>query len=59
MAAMEAEIFGEEQKDELPEEFQTMSAEDIARRCACRMAAGQAGEDAARLFNRIKANPVL
>ncbi|EFN55131.1 hypothetical protein CHLNCDRAFT_134194 [Chlorella variabilis] len=30
--AMEAEIFGEEQKDELPEEFQTMSAEDIQRR---------------------------
>jgi len=32
MAAMEAEIFGEEQKDELPEEFATMSAEDIQRR---------------------------
>ncbi len=30
--AMEAEIFGEEQKDDLPEEFQTMSAEDIQRR---------------------------
>jgi hypothetical protein len=31
-AAMEAEIFGDEQKDELPEEFQAMSAEDIQRR---------------------------
>ncbi|KAL4445306.1 hypothetical protein ABPG77_011131 [Micractinium sp. CCAP 211/92] len=31
-AAMEAEIFGEEQKDDLPEEFATMSAEDIQRR---------------------------
>ena len=30
--AMEAEIFGEVQKDELPEEFQTMTAEDIQRR---------------------------
>ncbi|KAL4428101.1 hypothetical protein ABPG75_002190 [Micractinium tetrahymenae] len=31
-AAMEAEIFGEEQKDDLPEEFASMSAEDIQRR---------------------------
>lgn len=31
-ADMEAEIFGEEQKDDLPEEFATMSAEDIQRR---------------------------
>ena len=29
---MEAEIFGEEQKDELPDEFKGMSAEDIQRR---------------------------
>lgn len=33
MAALEAEIFGDEQKDDLPEEFKTMSTEDIQRRC--------------------------
>ena len=31
---MEAEIFGEKQKDDLPEEFKSMSAEDVQRRCA-------------------------
>jgi hypothetical protein len=39
MAALEAEIFGDEQKDDLPEEFKTMSAEDIQRRCATLAAA--------------------
>ena len=35
---MEAEIFGEEQKDDLPEEFKSMSAEDVQRRCALALA---------------------
>jgi len=32
MADLETAIFGAEQEDDLPEEFKTMSAEDIQRR---------------------------